>query len=299
MPKFFSTLLRMQIRMFKPFIRSLKMDTQRRAQDRLGRLGASVLKEKIYFQQEVFSCFQADWAIPLHERKNGAILYMHGGGYTSGCLAYARSFGGILADTTKRGTLCIEYRLAPENPFPAALDDALEAYKRILETEKAQNIILAGESAGGGLAFALVLRLKDEGYPLPGCIIAISPWTDLTMSGASYMANARKDPSLNDNWLRQSVQMYCNGDCKNPYISPVYGDLKGLPPCLIFAGTYELLLDDAVNMAKKLRASGVLCEDHFVEGMWHAYVLFGIAEAKEALKRISGFIDENTKDTNE
>ena len=294
MPKLFSTLLRAQIHLIKPLLKGLDLQKQRKTQDRLGRLGAKVLKGKVEYVCEAFPFFQADWAIPQNGCENGAILYLHGGSYTAGCLEYARGFGGIIAETTKRKTLCIGYRLAPEYPYPAALDDAYAAYNRIIQKYPANNITIIGESAGGGLALALALRLKEEGIPHPGCIIGISPWTDLTMSGASYQTNARKDPSLSAKWLCQSAIFYCGNDCKNPFVSPLFGDLSGLPPCLIFAGTFELLMDDAVQIANKLRDKNVFCEDHIVEGMWHAYVLYGISEAKDALKRIADFINEHT-----
>ena len=298
MARFFSILLRSQIHLLKPLIRSLNMEAQRKAQDEIGKLGAITLKNKIRFKEDHFACFRAEWAEPVNGCKKGVILYLHGGAYTSGCLEYTRRFGGMLANTNKRKTLCIEYRIAPENPFPAALDDAMEAYKRLLSIVQSKDIVIAGESAGGGLSFALALRLRDEGLPMPGCIVAISPWTDLTMSGVSFRTNLKKDPSLNEYWLRESVKMYCGNNTTNPYVSPLFGDLRGLPPCILYAGSREILLDDTVKIAKKLKDAGIICEDHIEKGMWHAYVLFGIREAKDALKRIAEFIDEHTNNEN-
>ncbi|MEG1560501.1 MAG: alpha/beta hydrolase [Clostridia bacterium] len=292
MPSKISMFLRAQIRLAKPFLRNLDIEADRRGQDRLGELGTKAMEDKVSFLPASFPLFEAEWAIPLDPKPDSCILYLHGGGYTAGSLVYARAFGSTLADAMERKTLCIGYRLAPENPFPAALDDALTAYKYILETYSPDKISLVGESAGGGLCFCLALHIKKQGLPLPACIVALSPWTDLTLSGESYKRNADDDPSLFEDTLREYAGLYAGTDLKNPLVSPLFGDLFNMPRSLIYVGTHEILEDDSREMAKNLNSYGADCELHVVDGMWHVFVLFGIPEAKEALSRIRGFIDE-------
>ncbi|MPN01303.1 Monoterpene epsilon-lactone hydrolase [bioreactor metagenome] len=226
-----------------------------------------------------------------------AVLYLHGGSYTSGSLQYARGFGGILADALQCEVLCAAYRLAPEFPFPAAINDAAEAYVRLLERYPADKIAVAGESAGGGLTLALTAKLKKDGLPLPACIVLISPWTDLTFSGASYEKNRDADPTLSEASLRYSATLYRGQYVPtDPYISPVFADMRGFPPALIFAGTEEILMDDAAAAANRMRECGAKAEYQTKEGMWHAYVLYPIPEAKEANEKIVTFIKTNIKE---
>lgn len=275
-------------------MKNMDIEDERRAQDALGALGSRALKGKVEYLPELFVNFNAEWAKPLcGEFEPGAVLYLHGGSYTAGGLDYAKGFGGVLAETINRDTLCVDYRKAPEHAFPAALDDAEEAYMRVLESHEPEKVAIVGESAGGGLSFALALRIKEKGLPKPGCVVAMSPWTDLTCSLPSHETLADIDPSLFTEALKYSAQLYGGEDLKNPLVSPLYGDVAGLPPCLIFAGSHEVLLDDSLYMAKKLRDADVPFELHVAEGMWHAYVLYGVPESKRALTRIDEFIDEH------
>ena len=292
MAKLISILLRAQIRMAKPLIKKGGIEASRKSQDNLGKWEAKALEDKVEFRARPFSRFRAAWAIPREARQTGAILYLHGGAYTAGTLEYARGFGGVLAHATHRSVLCAGYRLAPEHPFPAALEDALDAYLYLLSKMDAQHILLAGESAGGGLCYALALRLRELGHPLPAGIIALSPWTDLTCSSASYEENLRRDPTLYRDSLLESARCYGGMDLENPLISPVFGSFADFPPSLLFAGTYELLRDDAIRLADRLERAGSPCELHLAEGMWHVYVLFGVPEAREALARIETFAAE-------
>ena len=165
MAKLISILLRAQIRMAKPLIKKGGIEASRKSQDNLGRWEAKVLEDKVDFRARPFSRFRAAWALPREARQTGAILYLHGGAYTAGTLEYARGFGGVLAHATHRSVLCAGYRLAPEHPFPAALEDALDAYLYLLSKMDARHILLAGESAGGGLCYSLALRLRELGHP--------------------------------------------------------------------------------------------------------------------------------------
>ncbi len=290
-----SALLRLQLHAVKPFLKNTSIETHRKTQDRIGALCARVQQGKVHFTDVDFPLFSASWATPAQaEILPGVILYLHGGSYTSGNLEYARGFGGILSEYTGRRVLCAAYRLAPEHPFPAALEDAVFCYRYMLEEQgiSPEHVAVVGESAGGGLAFCLCVRLKELGLPQPGRIVAFSPWTDLTLSGFSYLYNKRKDPTLFKNTLSLQASLYAYGRQADPLVSPVFADVAGLPPSLLFAGGNELLLDDSVTIAYKLNHAGSPCELHIAEGMWHVYILFGIAESAAALARIKEFLLE-------
>jgi len=187
--------------------------------------------------------------------------------------------------------LCIAYRLAPEHKFPAAQDDAMDAYQYLLDSGYSPDkIAVAGESAGGGLALSLVLRLRDEGKPLPSCIVAISPWADLTLSGSSYNNNVRLDPTLIRESLAYYVIAYAAGHEDEAYVSPVLGDFAGFPPTLLFAGSDEILLSDAKTVYKRLKKAGVESTLVVEDGMWHVYPLYGTPEGKKALLDMALFL---------
>lgn len=292
MPSIVSTILRGQIRLLGPFIAGASLEQARRGQDALGRLGTRAMEGSVHFHELRFSDFDAAWAIPLKGRVRRAILYLHGGAYTAGGLPYAKVFGGHLAEVTGRAVLCVGYRLAPEHPFPAALDDALEAYKEMLTRYAPSEIAFVGESAGGGLCYALCLHVKQLRLPLPGQIIAISPWTDLLME-RDVSAQAELDPLLDHTNLLSNAVYYSGGEARdNPLISPLFGDLRGLPPSLIIVGGHEMLLDDSRLMQEALERAGCECQLHVEEGLWHVYVLYGVPEAKEAVRMIAQRLEE-------
>jgi len=290
MPKLVSSLVHAQIMLLNPLLKRMDLKAMRMLQDALGVLGATALAGGVAYQEEPFDEFDAAWAVPKNTRSEKAILYLHGGAYAAGCLAYAKGFGGLLAEEMGMRTLCVGYRLAPEFPYPAALNDALEAYRRMLEIYAPGDILLAGESAGGGLCYCLCLKLKALDLPQPSGIVAMSPWTDLTMAEDRYPdEGSSADPVLSVEGLKYSAQLYAGERAGEPTASPLFGDLTGLPPSLILAGSEELLLGDSVEMADKLNAQGSPCELHVEEGMWHVYVLYGIPEAKAALARIRDY----------
>lgn len=293
MPSLLSVLVREQIRLIKPILSRMSIPKARKFQDALGVLGAKSVAGRVAFEPVPMNGFGACFALPENEKDSRrAILYLHGGAYVAGNLKYACGFAGILADKMRQRVLSAAYRLAPENPFPAALNDALSAYLYLLDKGwDARQISFAGESAGGGLIFSLCLRLKQLGLPLPGKLVGISPWTDLTFSGASYRVNFRKDPSLTEAALRGHAAAYSNGNSRDPLVSPVFGDLTGLPPSLILAGGDELLLSDAQMLAGRLIESGCRCELYVEEGLWHVYALFSIPEARAALNKIADFLE--------
>ena len=286
-------LLRMQLRLTKPIARFATIEDARRAQDQLGRMTAEILRTKVSFEPVGFDRFAACFAVSNDcvDPCDRAVLYLHGGGYTAGGLDYAKGFGGLLAAHTRVSVLCVAYRLAPEHKFPAAQDDAMDAYQYLLDSGYApEKIAIAGESAGGGLALSLALRLRDEGKPLPACIVAISPWADLTLSGSSYNNNVRLDPTLIRESLAYYVIAYAVGHEDEAYVSPIFGDFTGFPPTLLFAGSDEILLSDAKTVHKRLKKAGVEGKLVVAEGMWHVYPLYGTPEGRKALEEMSLFI---------
>ena len=284
--------LREELRLLRPLITRADIPTCRTWQDRLGELGARAAASRTVTEHLPFAAFEAAAVLPADcADASRAVLYLHGGGYTAGSLAYALGFGSVLAVRLGLPVFCAGYRLAPEDPFPAALEDAARLYLSLLSAGLApENIALAGESAGGGLLYALCLWLKARDMPLPGRLAALSPWVDLTCSGASYRDNARKDPCLSADSLRAYAACYAGKNVRDPLVSPVFGDLRGLPPSLIFAGGDELLLSDAVWLEKRLREDGCAAELRVEPGLWHAYPLYGIPEANAALEAIRRFL---------
>jgi acetyl esterase/lipase len=225
----------------------------------------------------------------------GAILYLHGGGFVSGSPRTHRGIAGRLARGVGAEVVVPDYRLAPEHPFPAALDDAAAVYRALLaRTGDPSRLAIAGDSAGGNLVFALLLRLKEEGDPMPAAAVGLSPFADFTGSGNSFQTNAALDPLLHVRGFPSVVDAYAPGlDVTNPLLSPIFGDLSGLPPTLIHCGSDEILLDDAVRLHAALVASGVASELDIWERMphvWHAFALF-LPEAREAMARVVSFLD--------
>jgi len=222
------------------------------------------------------------------------IPYLHGGGYIAGSPALYQHLTWRLAAAGRARISVIDYRLAPEHPFPAALDDADAAWRGLLaEGVDSRQCVVMGDSAGGGLALALMLKLRDRGAPLPAAAVALSPWTDLAITGASCRLNATADPMLNGNDLRPLAAHYLGGaDPGNPYASPLYGDPRGLPPTLFQVGSDEVLLDDSVRMAERMRDGGCAVTLEIWPRMphvWQAFVPF-LPEAGRAIARIGAFV---------
>ena len=228
-------------------------------------------------------------------RPDRHVLFLHGGGYVTGSPALYRNFTWRIATAARARVVAIDYRLAPEHPFPAALDDALAACRWLLAgVADPQRTAILGDSAGGGLALALLLKLRDIGLELPAAAVALSPWTDLALTGTSFSLNVKSDPMLNAADARLFAGCYLAGaDPRNPYASPLYGDPAGLPPTLIHVGSDEILHDDAVQMAENLQAAGCRVEIEVWPRMPHVWHLFAPAlpEAGQAIERIGSFVD--------
>ena len=287
-------LVRSQLNFFKPFVAGCSLEVTRKGQDKLGELMSALHKREVLIRDHDFERFQGAWVIPKDERRSGVVLYLHGGGYTCGSLDYAKGFAATLASECGVRVFCAAYRLAPENPYPAAVEDALTAFDYLLKKGYASHqILLCGESAGGGLIYALSLKLKQLGRELPCGLIGISPWVDLTGSGASYETNRDNDPSLTQELLEFYAKCYTQ-DPTDPLCSPVRGDLTGLPPSLLFAGGDEILLDDARTLHDRLKAAGCRSKLIIAPGRWHAYVLYCLQENMEQdMEEINRFLTQN------
>ena len=287
-------LVRSQLNFFKPFVANCSLEVTRKGQDKLGELMTALHKREVLVKDHAFDSFQGAWVMPKDQRRSGVILYLHGGGYTCGSLEYAKGFASTLASECGVRVFCAAYRLAPENRFPAALDDALEAYRYLLKKGYGpKQILLCGESAGGGLIYALCLKLKELGMELPCGLIGISPWTDLTGSGASYEAHKDIDPSMTKALLEFYAKCYTD-DPADPLCSPLFGDLTGLPPSLLFAGGDEIMLDDARLLHEKLLQCGCRSKLHIAPERWHAYVLYCLEEnMAEDFQTIDHFLTKN------
>jgi epsilon-lactone hydrolase len=222
-----------------------------------------------------------------------AIFYTHGGGYVTGNCVDHRMHVAKFVQSAGIGALLYDYRLAPEHPFPAAMEDTLTAYRWLLEQGVAPpRIVIVGESAGGGLCLASLLAIRDQKLPLPAAGVALSPWTDLKCSGDSYRRNARRDISTLGSWDVWGSYYVGSDSPENPWISPLYGDLHGLPPILIEVGDQEILLDDATRFADKARAAGVEVDLRIWEGMVHCFPLLApmFPEATVAWLEVIAFI---------
>ena len=283
-------LVRAQLNFFKPFVANCSLEITRKGQDKLGELMEAIHRRDVIVRDHDFGPFQGAWIMPKDERRQGVVLYLHGGGYTCGNLDYAKGFAATLSDECGVRVFCAAYRLAPEDRFPAALDDAVVSYQYLLSKGyPASQILLCGESAGGGLIYALCLRLKQLRLPLPCGLIGISPWTDLTGSGQSYIDNRDIDPSMTPELLQFYAACYTD-DPKNPLCSPLFGDLTGLPPSLLFVGGDEVMLDDTRMLHKKLLDSGCKSQIVIAPERWHAYVLYYLNENMSDFDTIGRFM---------
>jgi len=237
----------------------------------------------------------ADWVTVDGSDADRVVLYLHGGGYVMGSRNTHRGLAGRIARAAKASVLLPEYRLAPEHPFPAAVDDATACWRWLVSQGFApQRMAIAGDSAGGGLTLATLLALKADGAPIPACAVALSPWTDLEGSGPTAEPGAVDDPMLTPDGLRVTGQQYAAGALRHPLAAPLHGDLAGLPPLLLQVGTREVLLSDSTRFAEKARAAGVDVTLEIEEGLIHVWQMFpDVPEAQSAVQRIGAFVRAN------
>ncbi|MDD3921371.1 MAG: alpha/beta hydrolase [Eubacteriales bacterium] len=303
MPSTISNVLQAAIRGFRPVLNNLSLEMERAGQDVIAAGEMQHLPENMVVAPVTIGAVPAEWFHPMEAPEDEAVIYFHGGAYMAGSLISNRPLAVDFARATQRNVLSFEYRLAPEHPYPAGLDDAMEVYRYALGIGlEPSRIAFVGDSAGGGLELACTLRSKSEGLPMPACIVALSPWTDLTLRGESHTNKASVDPLLERNKLLRAVMYYAYGkDLTDPLISPLYGSFQGFPPTLIHVGTHELLLSDSQNIAKAMQQQGVdvLLEEW--ENMWHVWHVFDVPESRKAMEHISDYIltHINADDTEE
>jgi monoterpene epsilon-lactone hydrolase len=236
----------------------------------------------------------AEWILPPESEADKVVLYFHGGGYVIGSSQSHRPIVAKFVKGSGIGALVIDYRLAPEHPFPAALEDSVAAYSWLLAKGISPGrIVFMGDSAGGGLCLATLLALRDEGIRLPKAAVTLSPWTDLKCTGESLRTNEKVDPlTWRESWTIFSTYYMGDKDPSLPLISPLYGDLHGLPPLLIYVGGDELLRDDSIRFAEKAKAAGVEVTLKIGMGMFHCYPVCAplFPEANQAMDEICDFI---------
>ncbi len=269
------------------------LERQRAGQELLGRLVSPMLgMEWRPFDLDGMS---AAWVRPdrPHDR-NRVILHCHGGGYTSGSLGYSRPLASKLSHSTGWDTLCFEYRLAPEHPFPAAVDDAMAAWNYLMyQGYGARDVVVAGDSAGGNLALVLCHRLMAAGRNLPARLVLLSPWTDMTASGKSYVERTQLDPTLTLDYLKAVRGVYAGDrDLSAPLLSPLFGSFSGFPPTLIQVGSHEILLSDSIRLRDRMRAAQVPCRLEVWNDMWHVFQMYPFPRAAQAVEHIGRFLLE-------
>lgn len=247
----------------------------------------------IQVEKEIIEGIKSEWIIPENTNPDKLIFYVHGGGYVSGSCNDHRAFVAKLAKSSGITNLQYEYRLAPEYPYPHALNDSIKVYQSILNKGyKSQNIIMVGESAGGGLTLAILLALKQRNIELPKAAVAISPWTDLSCSSDSYTTKNKVSVAPKNSWTVFSHYYVGDNEVKNPLISPLFGDMKGLPPIYINSAVNDELYDDGELFYKKAKKEGVEITFKAGKGMIHCYPLLApmFKEASEAMDEILDFI---------
>ena len=236
----------------------------------------------------------AEWLRPPSAEPGRVVLYLHGGGYVIGSPRSHRHLAAAIAGAAGASALLLDYRLAPEHPFPAAVEDATAAYRWLLDQATApEHIVIAGDSAGGGLTVATVLALREARVPLPAGGVCISPWVDLTCSGASYATKAAADPIVRRAGVEEMARAYLGATPpRTPLASPLFADLRGLPPLLIHVGSDEVLLDDAVQLAERAKAAGVDATLEIYDRMIHVWHWFlpMLDEAQTGVEAIGRFV---------
>lgn len=306
-------ILRSQLNLLKPFVEKCSLSVVRRSQDGVGKLMAGSYKDQVSKEIIKVGDLRCAMLTPKEELSGGVILYLHGGGYVAGNLDYAIGFASALAVKCGIKVFTVEYRLAPEHPYPAALDDSMDAYGYLISAGfDPSRIAICGESAGGGLCYSLCQKLRDKGRTMPAGIIAISPWTDLTLSSESYVINKKEDPSMTVELLKYFADCYVYGgeaDGKgrlrpktNPdaekdkqikserHLSPLFDTLEKMPESLIFVGDDEIMYDDSVFLHEKLLSAGCKSEIVVAPGMWHGYILYDLPDRAGDFDKISKFI---------
>lgn len=287
------------IRKVHNLVEAEDIDKHRQSQNSLGAVLGN--RKDTLVREVAIDGMYGEWvSVDRAHMKKYIILYCHGGGYMTGSSLYARTLTTKLAASTSMDVLCFDYRLAPENPYPAAAEDAMRAWDYLmLLGYGARDVIVAGDSAGGNLALSLTLRLKEEERLLPRGLVLMSPWTDLTSSGRSHETRAALDPVLNKEYLEKAIRAYVGKTAqeegweerlKNPMISPLFGDFAGFPPTYIQVGNNEVLLNDATQLHKNMIKANVSVKLDVFDGMWHVFQMSPFKTAYEAMDKNAEFI---------
>ncbi len=272
-------------------VENADLEKHRQSQDHFGALLGA--RKDVLIREVKMGELTGEWVcVNRAHMKKYVILYCHGGGYSTGSCVYARTLTTKLAESTSMDVLCFDYRLAPEHPYPAALEDAMKAWDYLmLLGYGARDVVVAGDSAGGNLALALIHRLKAQERLLPRGLVLMSPWTDLTAQGKTHKTKAQVDPVLNAEYLQEMTENYAKGeDLEDPLISPLFGDMKGFPPTYIQVGDCEILLSDSTMLHKKMVKANVRVELDVYEGMWHVFQMSPFKTAYEAMDKEAEFI---------
>jgi epsilon-lactone hydrolase len=262
--------------------------------------GANPLPSGVSYQRVEAAGVNAEWVMGPGGIDNKALLYLHGGCYTTGSVDTHRDLITRLSITASMRALGLNYRLAPTHPFPAAVEDAVAAYQWLLSIGlEPRCIAIAGDSAGAGLAVAATVAIRDDGLPVPAAIVCMSPWVDLALTGASMESKAGEDPIVNREMLRGWGKLYLGEQSpRTPLASPLYADLHGLPPTLIQVGSAEVLLDDSRRLAERASAAGVNTTLEVWPEMIHVWQSFAaiLPEGRQAIERIGRFVREHLND---
>lgn len=276
-------------------VENTDIERHRQSQDQIGALfgqGKAILIKEVNIDG-----MYGEWlCVNRAHMKKYVLLYCHGGGYSTGSSIYGRTLTTRLASSTSMDVLSFDYRLAPEHPYPAAIEDALKAWNHLMMFGYgARDVILVGDSAGGNLALALSHQLKKAGRLLPRGIVLMSPWTDMTSSGKSHCTKEGADPVLNAAYLQEMTENYLGKDydkalLQDPMISPLFGDFEGFPPTYIQVGDQEVLQSDSVLLYKKMNQAGVNVTLDVFKGMWHVFQMSPLKTAAEAMDKNAEFI---------
>lgn len=279
------------IRRVHGMVENSDIEKHRQSQDYIGAILSNT--KSIHYREVDVDGMYGEWvSVNRAHMKKYLILHCHGGGYSTGSSLYARTLTSKLAESTSMDVFCFDYRLAPENPYPAAVEDAMKAWNYLmLLGYGARDIVLTGDSAGGNLALALTLKLKEEGRLLPRGIVLMSPWTDLTSSGKSFQTKAELDPVLNSAYIDRMVKAYAEGqDLKQELISPLYGNFEGFPPAYIQVGENEILLSDSLRLHQAFIDANVSVKIDVWPGMWHVFQMSPMKTAWNAMDKNAEFI---------
>lgn len=276
-------------------VENTDIERHRQSQDQIGALFGQ--SKAILIKELDIDGMYGEWlCVNRAHMKKYVLLYCHGGGYSTGSSLYGRTLTTRLASSTSMDVLSFDYRLAPEHPYPAAIEDALKAWNHLMMFGYgARDVILVGDSAGGNLALALSHQLKKAGRLLPRGIVLLSPWTDMTSSGKSHRTKEGADPVLSAAYLQEMTENYLGKDydralLHDPMISPIFGDFGGFPPTYIQVGNQEILQSDSVLLYKKMNQAGVNVTLDVFKDMWHVFQMSPFKTAVEAMDKNAEFI---------